>query len=81
MDGMLLLVAIAYSVICALGMYRGRSLRSWSSWLYGLAGFVCGLAAGFLSGDLQRGVQAGMLLAFIVMFSAQMIYWQRQRFK
>lgn len=70
--------------------FKGLDLKKWSSWLYGLYGFLTGFLVGFLSqdntGDLRLAVnlagslQVGALFAFIVIYTGAMNRWHRQRF-
>lgn len=66
--------------------FKGLDLKKWSSWLYGLYGFLTGFLSQDNTGDLRLAVnlagslQVGALFAFIVIYTGAMNRWHRQRF-
>lgn len=64
-----------------IGIFLGLNLRKWSSWLYGIYGFLSGFFLGFLFLDVRRGLELGAIFAFAVMYGGACVYWGRQRYK
>ena len=81
METIVIAILLVYLIVGGVGMYKGLDLSKWSSWIYGIYGFLSGFLIGFLIVDLQSGLLVGALFAFIVMYSGVMIRWHRQRFK
>jgi hypothetical protein len=81
METIAVFVLLVYLVISAIGMIIGIDLKKWSSWLFGIYGFLSGFLVGFLLVDLKSGLLGGLLFAFIVLYGGAMVRWQRERFK
>jgi hypothetical protein len=65
-------------VTCGIGIFIGLDLKKWSSWLYGLYGFLSGFTISIIIGDVLAGLKIGFLTAFVVMFCGAMSRWHRQ---
>lgn len=79
------IVAIAnlflFSIVIGFGIFYGLDLKRWSSWLYGLYGFLSLFLVGYLFVSVKAGLSMGVAIAFIGMYAGAMTYWQRRRFK
>lgn len=77
--------SLVFFIICfivsCIGVLVGLDLKKWTSWLFGLGGFISGFFLGLILAGTIRGLQLGTLFAFLIMFSGAMTRWQRQRFK
>ena len=50
--------------------FQGLDLRKRSSWLYGVFGFLCGLALGTaINGNLIEGLNIGTIFAFMILLA------------
>jgi hypothetical protein len=81
METIILAILFTYIVGGGIRVFIGLDLRRWTSWLYGIYGFLSGFLIGFLIADIQLGLQVGAIFAFAVMYGGAMIHWHRQRFK
>ena len=81
MGTMVLVILFPYLIVCAIGISKGLDLRKWSSWLYGIYGFLSGFLIGLLTGNAGGDVELGVLFAFIVMYGGAMVRLHRQRFE
>jgi hypothetical protein len=81
MEAMLIAIFSLYAIVMFIGVIRGLDLKKWSSWLYGIFGFLCGFLVGFLMFDVRTGLEGGALSAFVVLYGGAMNYWHRQRFR
>jgi hypothetical protein len=81
METIIIAILFAYLVVSGVGMLIGLDLRKWSSWLFGIYGFLSGFLIGFLIVDVRSGLMGGVLFAFIVLYGGAMVRWHRQRFK
>ena len=81
METIVVAVLVLYIAISTIGMIIGIDLKNWSSWLFGIYGFLSGFLIGFLLADVKAGLLGGLLFAFIVLYGGAMVRWQRQRFK
>ena len=70
-----------YLVVCGYCIFVGLNPKRWSSWLYGLYGFISGLILGLSKSDIQGGIELGLLFAFVVIYGSITSYWHKQRFK
>lgn len=67
--------SFVFMIFLVIAGYTGLDLKKWSSWLYGIYGFLSGFLFGFLvfnddntldlSMNLTGSLQAGTLLAFL----------------
>ena len=80
MQIIVIVILVVYLVVSGIGMFKGLDLRKWTSWLYGLYGFLSGFLIGFLIANIQLGLQVGTIFALIVMYGGAMIRWHRQRY-
>jgi hypothetical protein len=69
-----------FVIVACIGMLIGLDPKKWSSWLFGLYGFLTGFLFGFVRTGPSVGFQVGALFAFIVMYSGAMTRWHRQRY-
>ena len=81
METIILAILFTYLVVSGIRVFIGLDLRKWTSWLYGIYGFLSGFLIGFLIADIQLGLQVGAIFALIVMYGGAMVHWHRQRFK
>ena len=81
METMVIVILFPYLIVSGIGIFKGLDLGKWSSWLYGIYGFLSGLIIGFLTGNSGGGVELGLLFAFGVMYGGAMVRLHRQRFK
>ena len=81
METIVIVILIPYLIVSGIGTFKGLDLRKWSSWLYGIYGFLSGLIIGFLTGNAGGGVKLGLLFAFGVMYGGAMVRLHRQRFE
>ena len=73
-----------FLIVYGTGAFRGIDPKKKSSWLYGLYGFLSFFFVVFFftdPADLSGGLLVGTIMAFMVMFTGAMIYWQRQYYK
>jgi hypothetical protein len=75
------IIFIVYLIACGIGIFIGLDLKKWSSWLYGLCGFVSGFSIGLSKADISGGFMLGILFMFVVMYGGATTYWHRQRYK
>ncbi len=81
METIIVAILFIYLAVSGVGIFVGLDLKKWSSWLYGIYGFLSGFLIGFLIADARSGLLGGTLFAFIVLYGGAMVHWQRQRFK
>ena len=61
---------------------KGLDLRKGSSWLYGAISFLCGFAGGLsLSVNLVESLKAGVLFAFLTLFTGATMRRHKQRYE
>jgi hypothetical protein len=75
-------------VVFSIGTFRGLDLKRWTSWLYGLYGFLSGFFLGLFREDTNGGLkfvvdiigsfQMGAIFAFLIMSTGAVTRWQRQ---
>ena len=58
----------------------GLDLKNWSSWIFGLYGFISGSLFGLLQGDRSLDLPLGSLFAIAVMSGGAVTRWHRQRY-
>jgi len=62
--------------------FQGLDLRKRSSWLYGVYGFLSGLALGTaINGNLIEGLNIGAMVAFIVLFTGVTMRRHKQKYE
>jgi 4-hydroxybenzoate polyprenyltransferase len=81
METMVIVNLFAFLIVGVIGISKGLDLRRWSSWLYGIYGFLSGFLIGFLTGNASGDVTLGLLFGFAVMYSGAMVRLHRQRFE
>jgi uncharacterized membrane protein HdeD (DUF308 family) len=79
---------LIFSLASLVGIVKGLDPKKWSSWLFGLLGFLVGFCIGFFregaNGNLifeiniKGSLQLGAIFAFMIMFSGVVTRWQRQ---
>jgi hypothetical protein len=70
-----------FVIVSCLRVFLGLDLRKWSSWLYGIYGFLSGFCLGLIYLDVWKGVELGILFAFAVMFGGANVRRGRERYK
>ena len=75
------IVGTVGAIIGGIVVYKGLDLRKPKSWLYGGFGFLCGLVAGLLVGNIIDGLKGGAMLAFAIMLGGATTRWHRQRYE
>ncbi len=55
----------------------GLDIKKWTSWLYGLGGFVSSFLTGLNYGDFRDSLILGLLGGFVIMFSGVTSHWHR----
>ncbi len=80
METMILAILFAYLLVSCIGLIIGLDLKKWSSWLFGLYGFLSGIWIGFISGYSSSGWQLGAVFALAVMYGGAMTRYNRQRY-
>lgn len=70
-----------FITVSAIAIFIGLDLKKWSSWLFGIYGFISGFLLGFLRADTSGSLKLGLLMAFVVMYGGATSHWHRQRFK
>ena len=80
-----------FLVVYVITIFIGLDLKKWSSWLYGIYGFLSGFLLGFLvfndngslglSMNLTGSLQVGAIFAFLIMYGGATTRWKKQRFK
>ena len=81
---------LVFLIVLFICIFKGLDLKKWSSWLYGLYGFISGFLVGFLTSDGGGGyhlipsvtgsLQIGALFAFVIMYGGATSHWHRKRF-
>jgi len=80
-------VVIVVSLVVLIWMgfvvsFQGLDLRKWSSWLYGVTGFLSGLVLGFvLSSSLIEGLKMGAISAFMILLGGVARRRHNQKYK
>jgi hypothetical protein len=72
---------IIFLLISAIPFFRGLDLKKWTSWIFGLYGYVTGFFAGLNWSNLKGAVLLGFVFAFIVLYGGATTHWHRQNFK
>ena len=72
---------VVYLIVCGMAIFVGLDLKKWSSWLFGLYGFISGFLFGLSKADVPGGLGLGTLFAFVVMYGGATSFWHRQRYK
>jgi hypothetical protein len=72
---------IVFSIVYVIGVFYGFDIKKRSTWIYGLYGFLSFFCVGYLYADLSFGLLAGLVMAFMLIYTGTMIFWHRQRFK
>ena len=72
---------VLYIIVCGVAIFAGLDLKKWSSWVFGLYGFISGFLLGLLEADVYGGLGLGGLFAFIVMYGGVTSHWHRERFR
>jgi hypothetical protein len=80
MDIIISVNIFVFLIVCFIGVLIGLDPKKWSSWLYGLYGFITGSSIGFLREGASLDLQVGAGLAFAVMAGGIMIHWTKQRY-
>jgi hypothetical protein len=70
-----------FLIVGFIGIFMGLNLKMWTSWLYGLYGFLTGLFLGSVFLNPSSGLQLGTLFAFAVMFGGASVRRGRERYK
>jgi hypothetical protein len=70
-----------FVIVSCVRVFLGLDLRKWSSWLYGVYGFLSGILLGLVFLDIWRGIELGILFAFAVMFGGANVRRGRERYK
>ena len=88
MAGIILANSIVFIIVMGITGYIGLDLKKWSSWLYGIYGFLSGFLLEFLvfnddntlglSMNLTGSLQAGSIFAFLIVWAGVTRRWQRQ---
>jgi hypothetical protein len=61
--------------------FRGLDLRKRSDWLYGVVGFLCGLAVGIaINGNLIEGLNMGFIFAFMILLAGVTMRRHKQKY-
>ncbi len=61
--------------------FQGLDLRKWSDWLYGIYGFLSGLALGTaINGNLIEGLNMGFIFAFMILFTGVTMRRHKQKY-
>jgi hypothetical protein len=61
--------------------FQGLDLRKRSDWLYGVSGFLCGLALGIaISGNFIGSLNIGAIFAFMTLFSGVTMRRHKQKY-
>jgi hypothetical protein len=81
METVLLVNLFVFVIVSGIGTFVGLDLKKWSSWLYGLYGFLTGFSTYFLRPDVVGSLQLGTIFAFLVMYAGAMNRWHRQRYE
>jgi hypothetical protein len=81
LDAIIIAIVFIAIIVMAIGMYVGLDLRKWSSWVYGIIGFLCGLTIGFIIGNLSGGLKLGALFAFGIIYGGAVMRWHKQRYQ
>ena len=63
------------------GMLKGMDPKEIKSWIIGFHAFLTGLSIYFLRPDILLGLQAGLIISIVVMYTGIMNHRHRQRFK
>jgi hypothetical protein len=70
-----------FLIVGFIGIFMGLNLKMWTSWLYGLYGFLTGFLLGFVFLDPSSGLQLGAIFAFAVMFGGASVRRGREKYK
>jgi hypothetical protein len=70
-----------FVIVSCVIVFLGLDLRKWSSWLYGIYGFLSGFFLGLMYLDVWKGVELGFLFAFAVLFGGANVRRGRERYK
>jgi len=72
---------LTFFMIGASASIKGLDLRRWSSWLYGVIGFLSGLVLGItLTGNLIESLKVGGIFAFLTLVSGVAMRRHKQRY-
>jgi hypothetical protein len=83
METIMLANLFVFLIICFINVFIGLDLKKWTSWLYGLYGFLTGFWCSFirLNADMSSRLTLGVLFAFAVMSAGAMARVHKQRYK
>ena len=70
-----------FLVVGFIGIFMGLNLKKWTSWLFGLYGFLSGLLLGSVLLNASSGLELGAIFAFAVMFGGANVRRGRERYK
>jgi hypothetical protein len=70
-----------FLVVGFIGIFMGLNLKMWTSWLFGLYGFLSGLLLGLVFLNANSGLELGAIFAFAVMFGGANVRRGRERYK
>jgi hypothetical protein len=72
---------LVFMVTGAIATYKGLDVKRGSSWLYGAIGFLCGVVMIFsMSGNLIDSLKAGVIFAFLILFTGATMRHHKQRY-
>lgn len=78
--GMVVSLSVFFVIGCIVS-FQGLDLRKWSSWLYGIISFLCGLALGFsLSANLVESLKGGALFAILTLAGGAAMRRHKQKY-
>ena len=81
METLIIIILAVFIIVGGIGIFRGLDIKKWSSWMFGLYGFLSGILIGIIINNISGGLKLGVLFAFGVMFGGAMTYWQRKMFR